>query len=193
MAVSLNFAKRPFRDERPIVVTVATATVLGILLLALNVRDYYAFRRASAGAVAEIRLLNERADEAERTAARERSGLASIRLKDLQVESTQLNTLLKERDFSWSLLLNRLEHAIPDEVYITRLTPAVLASGDANLAIDFVGRGPDTIVKTLSALAKDAYFEEPVPSSETDPEKGAPEGFTFHLTVRYLAGGERPR
>ncbi|HET7451377.1 MAG TPA: hypothetical protein VFL12_01430 [Thermoanaerobaculia bacterium] len=193
MAVSLNFAKRPFRDERPIVVTVAIATVLGILLLALNVRDYYAFRQASAGSVAEIRRLNERADEAERTAARERSGLASIRLKDLQVESTQLNTLLKERDFSWSLLLNRLEHAIPDEVYITRLSPTVLANGDANLTVDFVGRGPDTIVKTLAALAKDTYFREPVPSSETDPEKGAPEGFMFHLTVRYLARGEGAR
>ena len=191
MAVSLNFAKRPFRNDRPIIATVGIAALLGLLLLALNVRDYYAFRKASAGSVAEIAKLNAEADRAEERAARERSGLANVRLKDLQIESLRLNTLLKERDFSWSLLLTRLEHAIPDEVYVTRLGPTVLPTGDANLTIDFVGRGPDSIVKTLAALAKDPYFREPVPASESDPEKGAPEGFTFHLSVRYLAHGER--
>jgi hypothetical protein len=190
MAVPLNFAKRPFRDDRPIIVTVALALLFGAALLALNVRDYYAFRHSSAGTVAEIRKLNDAADRAEERAAKEKSGLAAVKLKELQVQSVLLNTLLKERDFSWSLLLTRLEHAIPDEVYVTRLSPSVLASGDANLTIDFVGRGPDSIVKTLAALAKDPYFREPVPASESDPEKGAPEGFTFHLAVRYLAGGE---
>lgn len=190
MAVSLNFARRPFRNDRPIVATVGTAALLGLALLALNVRDYYAFKKASAGSVAEIAKLNAEADRAEERAARERSGLANVRLKDLQIESLRLNTLLKERDFSWSLLLTRLEHAIPDEVYVTRLGPTVLPTGDANLTIDFVGRGPDSIVKTLAALAKDPHFREPVPASESDPEKGAPEGFTFHLSVRYLARGE---
>jgi len=193
MAVSLNFARRPFRNERPIFLTVGVAALLGMLLLALNVRDYYAFRKSSAGSVEEIRRLNVEADRAEERAARERSGLANVQLKDLQVESVHLNTLLKERDFSWSLLLTRLEHAIPDEVYVTRLGPTVLPDGDANLTVDFVGRGPDSIVKTLDALAKDPYFREPVPASETDPEKGAPEGFTFHLSVRYLAHGEGER
>jgi hypothetical protein len=190
MAVSLNFAKRPFRNDRPIVATIGVAVLLGLVLLALNVRDYYAFKKASAGSVAEIAKLNAEADGAEDRAARERSGLANVRLKDLQIESLRLNTLLKERDFSWSLLLTRLEHAIPDEVYVTRLGPTVLPNGDANLTIDFVGRGPDSIVKTLGRLAKDPYFREPVPASESDPEKGAPEGFTFHLSVRYLARGE---
>ncbi len=190
MAVSLNFAKRPFRNDRPIIATVAIAALLGILLLALNVRDYYAFKKSTAGSVAEIAKLNAEADRADERAARERSRLANVRLKDLQIESLRLNTLLKEREFSWSLLLNRLEHAIPDEVYITRLGPTVFPTGDAELTIDFVGRGPDSIVKTLAALAKDPYFREPVPSSESDPAKGAPEGFTFHLSVRYLARGE---
>jgi Tfp pilus assembly protein PilN len=190
MAVSLNFAKRPFRDERPIVVTVGVAALLGFLLLALNVRDYYAFKASSAGSVAENARLNAEADRAEERAAHERSGLANVRLKELQIESEHLNTLLKERDFSWSLLLTRLEHALPDEVYVTRLGPTVLPNGDANLTIDLVGRGPDSIVKTLAALAKDPYFQEPVPASESDPDKGSPEGFTFHLSVRYIERGE---
>jgi len=193
MAVSVNFAKRPFRDNRPIVLTVGIALVLGLLLLTLNIRDYYAFRRSSAGTLAEIARLNDAAARTEELGARERSGLASVRLADLQTESTLLNTLLKEREFSWSLLLTRLEHALPDEVYVTRLSPSVQATGDAGLTLDFVGKGPDSIVKTLAALAHDPYFRSPVPSSETDPDKGAPEGFQFHLTVQYLAHGESAR
>jgi hypothetical protein len=112
-----------------------------------------------------------------------------VRLAELQTESTMLNILLKEREFSWSLFLTRLEHALPADVYVTRLSPSIQANGDAALAIDFIGKGPDSIVKTLSALARDPYFRSPIPSSESDPEKGAPEGFQFHLTVRYLARG----
>jgi len=191
MALSLNFARRPFRDTRPILLTVGTALVLGALLLTLNVRDYYAFRKSSAGTLAEIGRLNEAANRTEELASRERSGLIAVKLKDLQTESVLLNTLLKEREFSWSLLLVRLERTLPDEVYITQLSPSVQPNGDATLTLNFVGKSLDSIVKTLAALARDPYFREPVPSSESDPEKGAPEGFQFHLTVQYLAGGER--
>jgi hypothetical protein len=190
MTVSLNFARKPFRDNRPILLTIGVALVLGLLLLTINVRDYYAFRRSSAGTLAEIARLNAAAARTEELGSRERSGLASVRLAELQTESTMLNILLKEREFSWSLLLTRLEHALPADVYVTRLSPSIQANGDAALAMDFIGKGPDSIVKTLSALARDPYFRSPIPSSESDPEKGAPEGFQFHLTVRYLAHGE---
>lgn len=190
MTVSVNFARRPFRDNRPILLTIGIALVLGLLLLTLNVRDYYAFRRSSAGTLAEIARLNDSAARTEEAAARERSGLASVQLAELQMESTMLNVLLKEREFSWSLLLSRLEHALPPDVYVTRLSPSIQANGDASLTLDFIGKGPDSIVKTLSALARDRYFRSPVPSSESDPERGAPEGFQFHLTVQYLPRGE---
>jgi hypothetical protein len=52
-----------------------------------------------------------------------------------------------------------------------------------------VGKTEESIVKTLDAFAKNPHFRRPVPSSETDPEKGQPEGFQFHLTVRYLPQG----
>jgi hypothetical protein len=190
MTVSVNFARRPFRDNRPIMLTIGIALVLGLLLLTLNVRDYYAFKRSSAGTLDEIARLNASAAKTEELAARERAGLASVRLADLQTESTMLNILLKEREFSWSLLLTRLEHVLPPDFYVTRLSPAIQGNGDAALTLDFIGKGPDSIVKTLSALARDRYFRSPIPSSESDPEKGAPEGFQFHITVEYMPRGE---
>jgi hypothetical protein len=110
MTVSVNFARRPFRDTRPIVLTIGIALVLGVLLLTLNVRDYYAFRRSSAGTLAEIARLNESATQTEQLAARERSGLASVRLAELQTESTMLN-ICSGREFP-GRSSSPIEHAL---------------------------------------------------------------------------------
>jgi Tfp pilus assembly protein PilN len=189
MAVNLNFAHRPFRDSRPISITLIAATAIGIVLFALNVRDYFHFRDSAAGTRAEISRLNAEAGRAEENAARVRSLISTAGLKELQTEGGALNGLIRERQFSWVLLLSRLEQVLPGEVYVTSLAPAVGADGSATLNLSLVGKSEDSIVKTLDAFAKNPHFRRPVPSSETDPEKGQPEGFQFHLTVRYLPQG----
>jgi Tfp pilus assembly protein PilN len=162
------------------------ATAIGIVLFTLNVRDYFHFRDSAAGTRAEILRLNEEAGRAEENAARIRSLISTAGLKELQTEGGALNGLIRERHFSWVLLLSRLEQVLPGDVYVTSLAPAVGADGSANLSLSLVGKSEESIVKTLDAFAKNPHFRRPVPSSETDPEKGQPEGFQFHLTVRYL-------
>ncbi|MGH9440735.1 MAG: PilN domain-containing protein [Thermoanaerobaculia bacterium] len=186
MALNLNFARKPFRDSRPISVTLISATVLGAVLFALNVRDALHFRDSAAGTRAEILRLNEQAAAGEESAARTRSLISTSGLKELQTEGGALNSIVRERQFSWILLLSRLERVLPGEVYLTSLAPAVGPDGSATLTLSLVGKSEESIVKTLDAFAKDAHFRRPVPSSETDPEKGQPEGFQFHLTVRYF-------
>jgi hypothetical protein len=181
----LNFARRPFKDYRPVNVTIGLASALGLLLLALNLRDFFAFRHRAAGTRAEITHLNSTAAQIEDSAAQTRTRLAALRLKDLQAESSRLNALLHEKSFSWMLLLSRLEKVLPDEVYITRLSPQIGPDGSARLGMNLVGKSPESIVKTLGALSKDPHFSNAVPQQESDPEKGAPEGFKFHLTVLY--------
>ena len=186
MAVNLNFARRPFRDSRPISITLIAATAIGIALFALNVRDAFHFRDSAAGTRAEISRLNEEAARAEANAAHIRSLISTAGLKELQTEGGALNALVRERRFSWVLLLSRLEQVLPGEVYVTSLAPAVGPDGSATLTLSLVGKTEESIVKTLDAFAKNPHFQRPVPSSESDPEKGQPEGFQFHLTVRYI-------
>lgn len=186
MALNLNFAHRPFRDSRPISITLIAATAIGIVLFTLNVRDYFHFRDSAAGTRAEISRLNEEAGRAEENAARIRSLISTASLKELQTEGGALNGLIRERQFSWVLLLSRLEQVLPGDVYVTSLAPSVAADGSATLSFSLVGKSEESIVKTLDAFAKNPHFRRPVPSSETDPEKGQPEGFQFHLTVRYM-------
>ena len=186
MAVGLNFAHRPFRDSRPISITLISAAVFGLALLALNVRDYFHFRDSAAGTRAEISRLNEEAARAEESAAHTRSLISTAGLKELQTEGGALNSLIRERQFSWVLLLSRLEQVLPGEVYVTTLAPTVGADGSATLQLSLVGKSEESIVKTLDAFSRNPHFRRPIPSSETDPEKGQPEGFQFHLTVSYF-------
>jgi hypothetical protein len=189
MAVRLNFARRPFRDSRPISITLIAATALGLALLALNVRDYIHFRDSAAGTRSEISRLNETAARTEEEAGRIRSHISTAGLKELQTAGGALNGLIKERQFSWTLLLSRLEGVLPGEVYVTSLAPSVASDGSASLALSFVGKSEESIVRTLDAFAKDPHFHHPTPSSESDPERGQPEGFQFHLTVQYFPKG----
>lgn len=189
MAVGLNFARKPFRDSRPISITVIAATLIGALLLTLNVRDYIHFHDSAAGTRAEIIRLNDTAARSEDEAARIRSHISTAGLKELQTEGGALNGLIKERQFSWVLLLSRLEEVLPGEVYVTSLAPSVAADGSATLSINFVGKSEESIVRTLDAFARNPHFHHPAPSSESDPDKGQPEGFQFHLTVRYFPKG----
>jgi hypothetical protein len=186
MAVNLNFAHRPFRDSRPISITLISAISLGTVLLALNVRDYFHFRDSAAGTRAEISRFNDEASRVEEEAARTRAGISTSGLRELQTQGGALNILLREREFSWVLLLSRLEQVLPGDVYVTSLAPAVGADGSATLSLAFVGKSEESIVKTLEAFAKDPHFHRPIPSSESDPERGQPEGFQFRLTVGYF-------
>lgn len=185
MALRIDFSRRPFKNYRPVYFTTVFAGVLGLLLLALNLRDFFDFRRSAAGTRTEIARLNGSAAGLEQNAARTRQRLAALRLKSLQEESLRLNALLRERQFSWMLLLARLERVLPDEVFLTKVSPTVGADGTVSLSLGCVGRNPESIVKTLSALARDSHFTHAMPLNETDPEKGSPEGFRFRLTVAY--------
>ena len=188
MAVGLNFSHRPFRDSRPISLTLISATALGLLLFAVNVRDYFHFRDSAAGTRAEIARLNDEAARVEAEAARTRSQISTAGLRELQTEGGALNALLREREFSWIQLLSRLEQVLPGDVYVASLAPSVAGDGSATLSLSLVGKSEESIVKTLDAFARDPHFHRPVPSSETDPERGQPEGFQVHLTVRYFPG-----
>jgi Tfp pilus assembly protein PilN len=189
MALSINFAQRPFRDYRPVNLAIVLSLLLGGVLFALNLRDFFSFRKEAAGTRASIEQLNHEASLAEEITQRERARVASLRLAEIRRQSETLNALFEERRFSWSLLLSHLEKALPGEVYLTSLAPAVHEDGSADLSLNCVGKTPDSIVKTIAALAKDPHFENAVPHSETDPEKGSPEGFRFTVSVRYRPQG----
>jgi Tfp pilus assembly protein PilN len=186
----LDFAKRPFRDERPVFLLVGLAFAVAALFLVQNVRLYRDFNRDIEGTGRQIAFLEERRDRASKEAAESRTALNTYRVSALAQESRGLLKIVGERRFSWTGLLTRLEKTLPPEVRVTRLSPRFDETGDTTMNIGLLGKDADSVVRTIAAFAKDPAFHSVALFSESSPEKGVPEGHSFEVTVRYSSGGK---
>ena len=183
----LDFARRPFLDERPVWALVGLALVAGTLLLVANVRMYGAFHRGGGAQIrAEIQSLKERGGKAAKDGQEARAALQSYKLSSLAVESQGLLNLVAERRFSWTGFLARLEKTLPPDVRVSRLIPLFGDPAEIGVTIGLVGRGPESVVKTISALSADPSFRGVELRTESSPEHGTPEGYSFDLSVLYM-------
>jgi len=186
----LDFAQRPFRDERPVFLVAGLAFVAAGFLLTANVRLYRDYHREIEGTGRQIEFLEKRRDRASREAEAARTALNNFKISSLAVESRGLIRIVRERRFSWTGLLARLERVLPPEVRVTRLTPHFEESGETTLSIAMLGKDAESVVRTIAAFARDPAFDSMVLHSESSPEKGVPEGRSFLMTVRYVPGAK---
>lgn len=191
MSASWNFARRPFRDERPVLATIGLALLVGLALLASNLNLYWKFSRQVQGTRSQIDALQTRAARAAKAAEEARTALNGYKLSSLAQESAGLQTIVRERKFSWLALLARLERTLPSEVRLSRLVPRFDSADAVAVDLAVLGRDQDSVIKTIAALSKDPAFRDVELRSESTPEKGVPEGHTFQIVLLYVATESR--
>ena len=187
----LNFARRPFRDYRSVYLAAGAAILIGAILFVLNASLYGRFRADVADTREEIAWLQKRQVRAVAAAEQARKELASYELSDLAVESRGLLRLVEERKFSWMGFLARLERVLPPEVRLSRLQPKFQETGEVLVDVTLVGRGPESVVRTIAALSRSPSFATVELRTETRPEskEGVPEGLVFILSTVYRPQG----
>jgi hypothetical protein len=181
----LDFARRPFRDERPVLLVAGLAFAGAVVLIFANVQQYREFHRQIGGTGEQIQFLEDRRAKASREAEQSRAALNSFKVSALAQESRGLLRLVAERRFSWTGLLARLEKTLPPDVRVNRLSPHFDESGDTVLRLGLLGKNAESVVHTVAAFARDPAFEAVALHSEATQEKGVPEGRTFEVTVTY--------
>lgn len=186
MSGGWNFARRPFRDERPVFAVIGLAFALGLGLLVANVYQYRKFSNEVGGTRAQIAFLEQRAARAAKTADAARSALNGYKLSALAQQSTALQRIVRERRFSWLALLGRLERTLPSDVRLARLAPRFEAADSVAVDMSVLGKSSETVVRTLVALSKDAAFQGIHLHSEARPDQGSPEGYTFQIDLTYF-------
>ncbi len=185
--MNLNFARRPFRDYRPVYLVAGAVLLAGVILFGVNASLYGEFRRDVADTREEIAWLEKRHARAAQAAEEARSTVRAYETSALAVESRGLLRLVSERQFSWMSLLARLERVLPPEVRLTRLHPSFQGYREIVVDIALVGRGPESVVRTLAALARSPHFTTVELKSETRPDAGdgSPEGHSFVISTVY--------
>ena len=135
----LDFARRPFRDERPVLLVAGLAFAAAVVLIFANVQQYREFHRQIGGTGDQIRFLEDRREKASREAEQSRAALNNFKVSSLAQESRGLLRLVAERRFQWTVLLSRLERTLPPDVRVSRLSPHFAESGATVLTLCYAG------------------------------------------------------
>ncbi len=188
MSVTWNFAKRPFRNERPAFGVAAFLFLAGATMLAANLQLFARYRRDVAGVRGEIAALEARQRSADAKAQAAKTALSSYRLSSLADESRELSRIVAERRLSWTALLARLERTLPSDVGVLRLQPRFEKDGLVWLEMQLMGRSRESVVPTITALARDPAFAGVELKSETQPEGADAQPFQFLILSRYEPG-----
>jgi Tfp pilus assembly protein PilN len=191
MSAMFNFARRPFRDDRPAYALAGLLFLAGAVLLTVNLRLAGDYRRQVADTRAEIARLEARQRDAEAKAQAARSALGSYQLSALAEESRGLARIVAERRFSWTVLLARLERTLPPDVGLVSLQPQFDPAGDTTLEMQLVARRRDAIVRTIETLSKNAAFAHVALRQEAQPEAAATDPIQFSIVSRYDPGTGR--
>ena len=179
--IHLNLASRPYRDERSFIIVVVVSSLLIAFLTLMNFDAWYRYRNETRETRAKTASLEtQAAQERVRTDALNQK-LRTVDTKRLARQTQFANAVIAERAFSWSELLDRLEHVFPDYVRIESISPSFMPNGMVSLSMQCAARDSDGMVKTLNQLNHDNHFSNAFPRNldRTD------QGYRFSLAVEY--------
>lgn len=178
----VNLARRPFVNERPVRRAALLLAVAGLGLAAVNgwlYTRYVIERGANEG---ELNRIVAEIESEERQATALARQLAAADLTQQNELVAFLNQRIAERTFGWSVLFDRLEDLLPQDVRLVSLSPTEIdprdrkraaAAGAArtevrfNLAIAGVARQPEAVLELIDALFADPAFRDPDLHQET--------------------------
>jgi type IV pilus assembly protein PilN len=186
--IHLNLAARPYRDERPFIAVVVVGSLLIAFLTLMNFDAWYRYRNETRSTRAKIASLEEQTRVEQQKTQVLNQRLRTVDVKTLSLQTQFANARLAERAFSWSELLDNLEHVLPDYVRIETINPSFRPDGMVGLTMQCVARDPDGLVRTMNQLNADPRFSNPFPNGEEHTDQG----YRFNIHVDYRPSTSRP-
>lgn len=203
---SLNLARRPFVNSRPVIRTALALWLLGLLLLLGNAYMFWNYRTGSADKRAEIEEREEQTTRETESVRQLEARLAGMDLEQQNAQIDFLNRKIDERTFSWSLLFDRLAAVMPNDVRLKRLTPITssqlterlraqgtsaqrsVAQGQVLLTITAEAKSDDAVFQFVDNLfrMKDSFRDPNWTRRVLDEESNIVE---YEITVAYLPQG----
>lgn len=179
--IHLNLAARPYRDYRPVNLVASLTFVLTLVLAWYNVNTYLRYRTETSATRAKIAKLEAQTEDERRRGEAATNRAQAFDVKLLAAQTEFANSVLAERAFSWSELLDRLERLIPNDVRLESITPSFTKEGLVSLSIRCFAKNGEGMVSTLNNFNADPQFSNAFPSNEV----AQPDRFDFSMTVDY--------
>ncbi len=179
-----NLAARPLLNTRPVWWLTASASLLAVVLLAVNVHLYATGSRRLAEQVARRAALVEQENRLARAAKRDVASLNKVPWRALEARVERINGILEGHAFSWLALLDDLGRVLPRQVRLYQISPRAGTNG-FTLSLNGTARTREEMIAFLENLIADPRFFDPLPRSETSPDASESAGYGFRLRVGY--------
>jgi Tfp pilus assembly protein PilN len=178
-----NLSTRPFYNERALHGVLGFAALIVVALTIFNLTQIALLTRRQSSLGNQAAAAERRADELRANAARTRQAVNAKDLDTMSGAAREANTIIGQRLFSWTDLLNRLENTLPDNVRITALRPSVARDGTITVTMTVAAQGVDDIEQFMANLEETTAFSEVYPLDDEPTEGG---GVRASLEGKYV-------
>lgn len=165
--IHLNLAAKPYRDFRVLYAVLGTAGLVALVLMVYNVMTAYRYLVETKETRAQITAIDEEAARERALAETMELRIAAIDAATLDDQARFINEQIRERAFSWSAMMSRLETLLPGDVRLTNLNPTVDEDGNVTLSLECVSRREDGLLVLLDRIYKDPSFKDSFPSVDS--------------------------
>ena len=183
-----NLSTRPFYNERAVHGILTIAAILVLLLTLFNVFEIVILSRKQSELGGKAAAAEARARELRAHAAQVRQGIDTRKLETISGAAREANTIIGQRLFSWTELLNQLETTLPENVRITSMRPRVEPDGII-IQLSVVARRAQEINQFLGNLENTRAFADMLSRNENLSE----EGLEATVEGRYLPSAGSPK
>jgi Tfp pilus assembly protein PilN len=184
-----NLSTKPFYNERGIHLALVIAGLAVIVLTVFNVTQIVLLSRRHSELDSRATTAENRARDLRAHAVAVRQGINPKQLDAVAGAAREANSLIGQRLFSWTDLLNRLETTLPDDVRITSMRPKIEKDGSVTVVMTVVGRRVEDVDRFMDNLEGTGSFADVFSREEIATEDGMKQ---VTIDGRYLPGPAGP-
>lgn len=113
--------------------------------------------------------------------------------RDVRDKSLVLNSLIRRKEFSWTLIFADLEHLMPARLHVVSITPQLDLNNDIEVHMVVAGDSREKAIELVQNMEKSSEFRRAQVLNETNTQRegGGPQtGDTvqFEITAQYVPG-----
>jgi len=193
MKFKINLATQPYEDVRRFYAVWGTALVL--LALVTGGLVYLAIQGWRQTHVMAQKINAERVnlDKLNRQEQQDLAILNKAENRDVRDKSRVLNSLIRRKEFSWTLIFADLEHIMPARLHVLSIAPHLDPNNDIQVRMVVAGDSRDKAIELVQNMEKSREFRHSQVLAETDipRDQGGPQAgdlVQFEITAEYVPG-----
>lgn len=188
---NLNLSSKPFYNFKILLFMLFFLYIFSIFFSIYTAKKIYNNFKLSEDSKIKIASLNEALKKEMEENTKLKTRLNLIDKKKTVEKAEEVNSIILQRIFSWSKLLESLEKALPEEVRLLSLSTSMAGKSSLNVRISALSSKRDGMLKTIEALKESGSFKNIKPVQFQDEDRSSALGKKFELQFVYLLEKER--